>query len=74
MQELRDLHPGASLITFSHFLPRIELIPEKRYLLPPTLAKAVGSVPLRNRVDALQPECHVFGVRPLCPQNASAPT
>ena len=63
VEELRASHPSAPLITFSHFLPRIELNPEKRYLLPPTLAKAVGSNALRARVDALQPDCHVFGVK-----------
>lgn len=49
------------LITFSHFLPYQELLPEKRMLRHPNLAKAVGSDPLADRIAALQPDCHVFG-------------
>lgn len=49
------------LITFSHFLPRIELLPEKRFLLCPPLAKASGSAFLHARVRALRPTLHVFG-------------
>mmetsp|Transcript_2591 Transcript_2591/g.7734 ORF Transcript_2591/g.7734 Transcript_2591/m.7734 type:complete len:392 (-) Transcript_2591:713-1888(-) len=49
------------LITFSHFLPRIELIPEKRYLFLPTLTQAVGSRFLGDRVRRLKPDLHVFG-------------
>lgn len=49
------------LVTFSHFLPRIELCPEKRYLRYPDLMKAVGSVSLGRRVQALRPDVHVFG-------------
>ena len=49
------------LLTFSHFLPRIELCPEKRYLRYPPLMRAVGSHPLRERVAGLRPHVHVFG-------------
>jgi hypothetical protein len=49
------------VISFSHFLPRIELLPEKRYLFYPNLAKAVGSDYLQRRVAALSPSLHVFG-------------
>ena len=38
------------IITFSHFLPRIELIPEKRYMSLPTLASFVGSTYLEQRL------------------------
>ena len=38
-----------TVITFSHFLPRIELIPEKRFLLYPKLTQAVGSHILNKR-------------------------
>ena len=51
----------AHLISFSHFLPRIELIPEKRYLIYPPLMRAVGSEPLGRRVHGLQPDLHIFG-------------
>ena len=49
------------IISFSHFLPRIELIPEKRFLFYPHLAKAVGSDFLAKRVSLLTPSLHVFG-------------
>ena len=58
---LRAAHPAAPLVTFSHFVPRLELVPEKRFLYLPTLNKAVGSAFLQRRVDALRPDCHVFG-------------
>eukprot|EP00931_Biecheleriopsis_adriatica_P070045 TRINITY_DN43842_c0_g1_i1.p1 TRINITY_DN43842_c0_g1~~TRINITY_DN43842_c0_g1_i1.p1 ORF type:complete len:386 (+),score=69.12 TRINITY_DN43842_c0_g1_i1:36-1193(+) len=52
---------GEPLVTFSHFLPRIELMLEKRFLMYPCLAKASGSAYLFERVKALQPDVHVFG-------------
>merc|ERR1712194_382889 len=52
---------GQPVITFSHFLPRVELLPEKRYLFTPSLAKAVGSRFLWERVRELAPSVHVFG-------------
>ena len=58
---LRAQAPHAPIISFSHFLPRVELCPEKRFLVYPSLAKAVGSRPLMERVEALQPAVHVFG-------------
>jgi len=41
---------GATLLTFSHFLPRVELLPEKRYLSLPTLPSCVGSAFLEERL------------------------
>ena len=52
---------SAALLTFSHFLPRIELIPEKRYMSYPTLNKAVGSNYLERRLRQLGSSFHVFG-------------
>ena len=49
------------LVTFSHFLPRVELLPEKRFLMLPVLAKASGSSFLRARVEKMQSTVHVFG-------------
>jgi predicted phosphodiesterase len=57
--EARD--GGAHVISLSHFLPRIELIPEKRFLIYPPLMSAVGSDPLGRRVAKLRPDVHVFG-------------
>ena len=45
----------------SHFLPHQALLPEKRFLTFPPLAKAVGSAPLAARLARLRPAAHVFG-------------
>jgi len=50
-----------TVISFSHFLPRIELLPEKRFLLEPLLSKVVGSNALERQVRRLQPHLHLFG-------------
>jgi hypothetical protein len=53
---------GADVLAFSHFLPRAELLPEKRFLTHPNvLPKVSGSLPLGQRVQALRPDLHVFG-------------
>jgi predicted phosphodiesterase len=56
----RKLNSGA-LITFSHFLPRIDLLPEYipksfRYLYP-----VMGSPKLEKQIRALNPQIHVYG-------------
>lgn len=43
----------APIVTFSHFLPHVELLPEKRYLSLPTLHSCVGSTFLARRVRRL---------------------
>ncbi|CAI6000073.1 unnamed protein product [Closterium sp. NIES-65] len=58
---------GVQIISFSHFLPRIDLLPEKRMLLYPNLAKMAGSHWLEARVRSVHgphggpTACHVFG-------------
>ncbi|KXZ54749.1 hypothetical protein GPECTOR_4g819 [Gonium pectorale] len=52
---------GDDLISFSHFLPLQSLLPEKRFLTYPNLAKAVGSTYLGERVRRLGPQLHIFG-------------
>ncbi|CAJ1356702.1 unnamed protein product [Effrenium voratum] len=51
----------APVISFSHFLPRLELMPEKRFLFTPNLTQIVGSDFIRDRVMQLQPDLHIFG-------------
>lgn len=53
--------PSDVVASFSHFLPRLDLLPEKRYLFFPCLAKFVGSPFLGERVARLAPDVHVFG-------------
>lgn len=63
---------GCQVITFSHFLPRLELCPEKRMLFYPHLPKIVGSHWLEARVRAVHgaaggpAACHVFGHTHFC--------
>jgi len=65
MDGLNDEFPGdraeGPVISFSHFLPRRDLIPEKRTLFYPPLPKAIGSTFLAERVKRLAPNVHVFG-------------
>mmetsp|Transcript_8977 Transcript_8977/g.11904 ORF Transcript_8977/g.11904 Transcript_8977/m.11904 type:complete len:505 (-) Transcript_8977:298-1812(-) len=49
------------VISFSHFLPRIELCPEKRFLIEPEITKVIGSDPLERQVRSIQSDLHVFG-------------
>lgn len=49
------------IISFSHFVPRVDLNPEKRFLFMPCLNKAVGSRFLGERVERLGSAMHVFG-------------
>lgn len=58
---LRARPASEPLVSFSHFLPREELLPEKRFLFVPALPKASGSAPLGRRVAALRPTVHAFG-------------
>ena len=44
---------ATTILSFSHFLPRIDLIPEKRYLSLPTLHSCVGSTFLEARLRRL---------------------
>ena len=62
-RRLRDAatESGDHVVSFSHFLPRIELNCEKRFLYLPTLNHAVGSQYLQQRVEKLQPSLHLFG-------------
>ena len=45
----------------SHFVPRLELVPEKRFLVSPELPKVVGSDPLERQLRDVGVDLHVFG-------------
>jgi hypothetical protein len=62
MDELNDIifnfdsdipDKSTTIITYSHFLPRVDLLPEKRYLSLPTLHSCVGSTFLESRLRNL---------------------
>merc|ERR1712146_650284 len=50
-----------NVISFSHFVPHKELLPEKRFLLDSHLPKVVGSDVLGAQLKKLQPNLHIFG-------------
>ncbi|CAN1846316.1 [Acyl-carrier-protein] phosphodiesterase PptH, partial [Linum perenne] len=62
----------SQIITFSHFLPRQELCPEKRMLFYPNLPKVIGSDSLEQRIRSIhgtegsECACHVFGHTHFC--------
>ena len=55
------VQPGDTVISFSHFLPREELLPEKRFVMEPLLSRVVGSDALEAQVRRLGPHLHLFG-------------
>ncbi|XP_021900322.1 uncharacterized protein LOC110816421 isoform X3 [Carica papaya] len=60
------------IISFSHFVPRQELCPEKRMLFYPNLPKIIGSDYLESRIRSIHKtdnsrcSCHVFGHTHFC--------
>ncbi|XAR53142.1 hypothetical protein NMG60_11021564 [Bertholletia excelsa] len=65
---IREIKKSCSqIITFSHFLPRQDLCPEKRMLFYPNLPKIIGSEYLETRIRSIHgtggsaSACHVFG-------------
>ncbi|XP_077231425.1 uncharacterized protein LOC143864379 isoform X2 [Tasmannia lanceolata] len=62
----------SKIITFSHFVPRQELCPEKRMLFYPNLPKIIGSDYLEARLRSIHGvngnsfACHVFGHTHFC--------
>ncbi|KAM7274326.1 hypothetical protein ACFE04_028990 [Oxalis oulophora] len=70
IQEIR--RTCSQIITFSHFVPRQELCPEKRMLFYPNLPKIIGSDSLEDRIrsihgaDGSNNACHVFGHTHFC--------
>ena len=49
------------VLSYSHFLPRQELLPERRMLILADLHKVSGSLLLEDQVRRLMPNVHVFG-------------
>jgi hypothetical protein len=50
-----------TIISYSHYLPRQELSPEKRFLIEPLLSQVIGSDIIESQIRRLQPDLHVFG-------------
>lgn len=56
-----ELHSDDTIISMSHFVPRLELVPEKRFLVSPELPKVVGSEPLERQIREIKSQFHIFG-------------
>lgn len=61
MNDSVDLSPADRQITFSHFLPRIDLMPSyiphaKRIIYP-----VLGTDKLENLIQAINPDVHIYG-------------
>lgn len=54
-------HPPGGNAGYTRHTHRLELLPEKRFLFFPNLAKVVGSTMLGERVAQLRPDVHIFG-------------
>lgn len=54
------------VVSMSHFAPRPELLPERRFLVDPHLPKVTGSLSIERMLRALAPDAHVFGHTHLC--------
>ncbi|KAL3835334.1 hypothetical protein ACJIZ3_010070 [Penstemon smallii] len=70
---VKDIQRQCShIISFSHFVPRQELCPEKRMLFYPNLPKIIGSKYLETRIRSIHgaegsaSSCHVFGHTHFC--------
>jgi predicted phosphodiesterase len=51
----------APVVTFSHFVPRPELVPSVKYLSFRGLPLVAGSLGLEEQIRIIQPAVHVFG-------------
>ncbi|KAJ1295012.1 hypothetical protein BS78_01G190600 [Paspalum vaginatum] len=72
-EAIEEVKSGSKqILTFSHFVPRQELCPEKRMLYYPYLPKVIGSDFLERRLRDIHSKredgaaCHVFGHTHFC--------
>jgi Icc-related predicted phosphoesterase len=54
-------HSNQTVITFSHFLPRKDIIPPSRRVPPGLLDPVLGSAGLDHQLRRCRPKLHVFG-------------
>jgi hypothetical protein len=59
LSNITNNNDNNTIISFSHFLPRIECLIEKRFLFEPHLAKVSGSIILENQIRQLNPHLHL---------------
>ncbi|CAK9008199.1 ATP-dependent zinc metalloprotease FTSH 10 [Durusdinium trenchii] len=57
LEQVAQIQPS-TVLSFSHYLPRQELFPEKRFLLDSSLHKVSGSLKLEEQIRR---DVHVFG-------------
>ena len=61
LEQLGSAEGNNAILSFSHYVPRIELSIEKRFLIDPRLARVIGSDLLERDVRKLKPNLHLFG-------------
>ncbi|HLM56415.1 MAG TPA: metallophosphoesterase [Pyrinomonadaceae bacterium] len=61
MNEANIKRPGGPVISFSHFLPRRDLLPPRERLRFKSLPKVSGCAPLDGQIRRLKSTIHVFG-------------
>lgn len=61
MNEANIRRPDGPVISFSHFLPRRDLLPPREYLRFKNLPKVSGCAPLDGQIRRLKSSVHVFG-------------
>jgi len=60
-KESLDRTYDAPVLTFSHFLPRLDCMPRKEVLILKSLPKVAGTIKLDQQLRSIGSKIHVFG-------------
>ncbi|KAJ1451588.1 Metallo-dependent phosphatase-like protein [Pelagophyceae sp. CCMP2097] len=56
-----DVAASPATVTLSHFAPRLECLPERRFLIDPHLPKVCGSSTIETQLRRASSKVHIFG-------------